>query len=244
MAEIEEQSKTVAPCPTFSGDDGNQPGTQLDPSLGFERWHSKFCTYLQLKGITDPGPQAPEGDRNRFEAKRVGHLKNFLRGSASNLVYGLSHADQGSYNRILAALREAYSLNPHTAWQAFKSRVLRSGEVVDSLLAALRSLLSLAAPSLTGVDAERLLKLQFDAALPDESLMKNQVLARDLVTTPLTELLQTAKSFTKPPGSQSNVVAPPDPPLMAATFYGKGKKGFGKGASKGRSGKPFFPYGK
>ncbi|KAF4727592.1 hypothetical protein FOZ63_019374, partial [Perkinsus olseni] len=54
----------------------------------------------------------------------------------------------------------------------------------------------------------------------------------------------TAKSFTKPPGSQSNVVAPPDPPLMAATFYGKGKKGFGKGASKGRSGKPFFPYGK
>ncbi|KAF4656998.1 hypothetical protein FOZ61_006545 [Perkinsus olseni] len=107
MAEVEEQSKTVAPCPTFSGDDGNQPGSQLDPSLGFERWHSKFCTYLQLKGITDPGPQAPEGERNRFEAKRVDHLKNFLRGSASNLVYGLSHADQGSYNRILAALCEA-----------------------------------------------------------------------------------------------------------------------------------------
>lgn len=160
------------------------------------------------------------------------------------MVYGLSQADQNTYDRLWEILRKAYSLNPLTAWQSFKNRSLRTGEVGDSLLAALRSLLSIAAPSLTEVDAERILKLQFVAALPDESLMKNQVLARNLTTTSLADLLQTAKSFTKPPGMQNNVSPTPDPSLVAAAFHGKSKKGLGKGAGKGRGGKYFIPVSK
>lgn len=80
MAEVEVQPKTVVPCPTFSGDNGTQPNSQLDPSLSFERWHSRFCTYLQLKGITDPGPQASQEERDRYESKRVGHLKTSSEG--------------------------------------------------------------------------------------------------------------------------------------------------------------------
>ncbi|KAF4684892.1 hypothetical protein FOZ60_007169 [Perkinsus olseni] len=209
-------TKSAVACPTFSGDPPS--GTDsYDPCLTFERWHSRFLTYLELKGIVLPGEGATPEQIAAFEGKRTGHLKTLLRGGASNLVYSLSPADQSSYDNIMRALRNAYSMRPLVAWKAFTTRIYREQEPVDSLLASLRAYLGLADPSLSPVACESILKLQFLSALPEDSLMYNQTMALEFATTPLNTLVQTAKNFAKVPTLRQPPPIP-EPSLAAANF--------------------------
>ncbi|KAF4694407.1 hypothetical protein FOZ60_008277 [Perkinsus olseni] len=227
-------TKSAVACPTFSGDPPS--GTDsYDPCLTFERWHSRFLTYLELKGIVPPGEGVTPERIAAFEGKRTGHLKTLLRGGASNLVYSLSPADQSSYDNIMRALRNAYSMRPLVAWKAFTTRIYREQEPVDSLLASLRAYLGLADPSLSPVACESILKLQFLSALPEDSLMYNQTMALEFATTPLNTLVQTAKNFAKVPTLRQPPPIP-EPSLAAANFAAKWSKG-GKGYSKGYVGK-------
>ncbi|KAF4685143.1 hypothetical protein FOZ60_006832 [Perkinsus olseni] len=187
------------PCPTFSGDPPSGTDSYY-PCLTFDRWHSRLLTYLELKGIVPPGEGVTPEQIAAFESKRTGHLKTLLRGCASSFVYSLSPADQSSYDDIMRALRNAYSMRPLVAWKTFTTRIYREQEPVDSFLASLRAYLGLADPSLSPVACDSILKLQFLLALPEDSLMYNQTMALNFATTPLNTLVQTAKNFAKGKG--------------------------------------------
>lgn len=93
-------------------------------------------------------------------------LPLFLTGSAFAVYKQLPETDTNDYDKLKAALLEAFGVNSYAAYELLQHRVLQEGETVDVYLADLKRLVVLMGLTLT--NAEPLLKCAFMAGLPSD----------------------------------------------------------------------------
>ncbi|EEQ97542.1 hypothetical protein Pmar_PMAR009239 [Perkinsus marinus ATCC 50983] len=245
-AVLDHDAKASLPaCPRFSGE-----GISADePAKSVELFLKKLSTYLQMKGLRKPAPDADEAAQHQYSMKAAGILKIALEGRAAQLVYSLPEALQDDYDGLATALRSAFGLGRLGAWKAFCRRQMKTSELTDSFLADLRALLDISHPTMQTAAKEALLRSQFIAGLPANTAARTLAIAKseDLQVSLLSLLglvkdhLRASKFDDVPPETLGAAGLPWQPSRLGKGRKGAGRGGKGKGRGPHKDSSQSFP---
>lgn len=140
----------------------------------FSVWLTKFEAVASAQKIAD----------------RATVLAVCLQGGAFAVFNGLSDQDKADYDAAKSALLSAFSPSPFAAFEEFRSRYLRHGELVDVFAADLRRLASLISPTMD----DRCVACAFVCGLPADIRAPLEA-GCSLGTMPLAQLVERARSL-------------------------------------------------